>query len=69
MIQATTEDARKLVTEGLIALSNASIEGIGIDIKYCLKQEKILTLKLKKLLTEFKETRNFCRKMEWEVVE
>jgi DNA polymerase I-like protein with 3'-5' exonuclease and polymerase domains len=57
MIQATTEDARKLITEGLVALSNASIEGIGIDIKYCLKQEKILKLKLQKLITEFKSSK------------
>lgn len=56
-MQATTEDARKLMTEGLIALSNASIAGIGIDIEYCRKQKKILQLKLKKLSSQFKETR------------
>jgi DNA polymerase-1 len=57
MIQASTEDARVLMTEGLIALSKASIQGIRVDVPYCKKQEKILTLKLKKLLNEFKESR------------
>jgi len=41
MIQANTEDARVLMTQGLIALSKASIQGIKIDLPYCKKQEKI----------------------------
>lgn len=52
-----TEEARILMTEGLLALSKASINGICVDIPYCRKQEKVLKLKLHKLIQEFKDSK------------
>jgi DNA polymerase-1 len=55
-IQATTADARKLMHDGIQALSKASIQGMRIDVPYVKKQNKYLNKKCKSLEVEFGKT-------------
>ena len=49
-------EAYKLIHDGLLALSEASIQGMRIDVKYCRKMDIILTKKIKRLKRQIEET-------------
>ena len=54
---AGTEDARKLIHEGIQVMSKTSIQGMKIDVEYCVKQEKYLGKKIKVLKNDFAKSK------------
>lgn len=56
-ITATTQDAKNLMHDGCLALSEASIQGMRIDTDYVIKQNKYLTKKCQMLSKEFAKTK------------
>lgn len=56
-ISATTHDAQQLMHEGAQSLSAASIQGMHVDVNYCLKQHKYLNKKCKILSKQFARTK------------
>jgi len=56
-VMATTQDAQQLMHKGIQCFSQASIQGMRVDVKYCEKQYKYLTKKCKMLTKEFAGTK------------
>lgn len=54
-VKPNTKEAYKLIHDGLLALSEASMQGMCINSQYCKKTEKILHKKTQKLQKEFFE--------------
>ncbi len=55
-VYATTQDAKELFLQGTIALSDATIQGMRVDVPYVKKQMKYLKKKCGMLTEEFAET-------------
>ena len=54
------DDARQLIHDGVLAFARAERQGIRVDMKYVLKQNKRLTRLINKLTKEFEGTK-FCK--------
>jgi len=54
--EARTRDAYWLMHRGALALQRAEVRGMRVDLEYCRRTEKRLTLKIKRLMADFKKT-------------
>ena len=63
IVYATTQDAYRLVHDGILALARAERQGIRIDTEYCQREKDRLTKRIEKLRREL-ETTKFYRRWE-----
>ena len=54
-ITANTQEAYKLIHDGILALARAERRGIRVDTKYCQKQRKRLTKKIDRNVKKLKD--------------